>query len=332
MLEGDVVKLTPDEAHALGSRALRGIGLADDESTLIADHLVDNMLCGYDFAGLPRIIAMADHPYFALPRTDIRVVHETPLSASIDGGNHPGYAPVLKGADLAAEKALAGGMALVGVNNCWFSGRNAYYLERIVRRGLVAIHTASGYGNVVPPGATKAALGTNPIGFAIPSQPHPLIFDMGTAATMWGEVLLYAMLGKDFPEGIGVDASGRPTTSAKEIARGGVLPFAGHKGFGLSLMVQALGVLAGARRARGDVIDSGFLFIAIDPALLMPREQFEAEIAEMIERIKGLPRLEGVDDIRIPSQRAFVERERRRVAGMSIPVTVHRKLLTLAGG
>jgi LDH2 family malate/lactate/ureidoglycolate dehydrogenase len=140
------------------------------------------------------------------------------------------------------------------------------------------------------------------------------------------------MLGQDFAPGIGVDANGEPTTSPQAIANGGLLPFGGHKGYGLSLIVQGLGVLAGAREARGDVIDSGFLFIAIDPGLLMPREAFQAQIAEMMKRIKSLPRKPGVDDIRMPSQRAYAERVRRRSAGVPVARAVHERLLMMAGG
>jgi LDH2 family malate/lactate/ureidoglycolate dehydrogenase len=328
-LEVERVSLTVDEALALGHGALRGAGLPDDEARIITEHLVDNMLCGYEFAGLPRVVAITEHPNFKLPWNDIKVVHETPTSALIDGGNHVGYAPVLRGAMLAASKAKAQGMAIVGVNNCWFSGRNAYYLERIARQGLVAIHTASGLGNVVPPGATRAVLGTNPIGFAVPTTEDPLIFDMGTASTMWGEVLLYAMLDQRFPEGIGVDSEGRPTTSAREMLKGGVLPFGGHKGYGLSIIVQALGVLAGAKRATGNVIDSGFLFIVIDPGLLMEREEFYNQMAEMLAQLRALPRQPGVNAIRIPSERAFAERARRRKEGVTIPVKIEAALRAL---
>lgn len=323
------VFLTVDEALKLGRDALCGAGMPADEAGIVTDHLVDNMLCGYEFAGLPRILAIAENPSFRGPHTEVEIVHETPMSAMIDGGNHVGYSPVLKGAKLAAEKARQLGMAIVGVNNCWFSGRNAYYMEHIARQGLVAIHIASSLNQVVPPGASKPLLGTNPIGFAIPTTKDPLIFDMGTASTMWGEVLLYSLLDRHFPEGIGVDSEGRPTTSAREIEKGGVLPFGGHKGYGLSVVVQALGVLAGARRASGKVIDSGFLFIAIDPGLMMPRDEFFQQTSEMIEQLRALPRQPGVERIRIPSERAFTERETRKRKGLLLAKQVHQALLAM---
>jgi LDH2 family malate/lactate/ureidoglycolate dehydrogenase len=321
------LRMPHTEAHALGMRALTRLGLAEAEARTVCDHLVDNMLCGYAFAGLPRILAMADSQEMQAPRAPVTVIHETPLSALIDGGNHVGYISVAKAADMAVEKARAGGFAVVGVCNSWFSGRNSYYLERVARAGLIGIHTASGSAMVVPSGATRPALGTNPIAFALPSRSDPLIFDMGTGATMWGEVLLKALLGEDFDEAVGVDAAGTPTKSARAIVDGGVLPFGGHKGYGLSLVIQSLGMLAGARRRRGEVLDFGFLFIVFSPTLLMPLDEFTTQLAELIGKIKALPRQPGVDEIRIPSERSFREREIRRHEGVLLERAVHDRLL-----
>jgi LDH2 family malate/lactate/ureidoglycolate dehydrogenase len=326
----DVISLTIHEAHALGSAALESAGLTAGEARIVVDHLIDNSLCGYRFAGLPRILAIADSADIKRPRTPITIVHETPVSARIDGGNHVGYVAMHRCAEVAIEKATTSGIALVSANNSWFSGRNAYYLEKIARAGFVGIHTVGATPFVVPPGATTRFLGTNPIAIALPGDPDPFMFDMGTAAMMSGEVLLASYLGESFPDGIGVDAQGRPTNSAAEIVKGGVLPFGGHKGFGLSLVIQALGLLGGASAPGGDVIDRGFLFIVFDPALLLPRETFKAELMKLMSRLKALPKQPGVDEIRIPSERGFREREERRAAGcFTIDRPVYDRLINL---
>lgn len=329
VITSDKIKLTIEEAGALGRQALERIGLSQEDAGTVTDHLVDNMMCGYDFAGLPRILAIAESPELQKPRRPVSVVHETPISAVVDGGNNVGYISLVKAVDIAIEKAKASGISVVGVNNSWFSGRNAYYLEKISRAGFVGFHTASGPGLVVPIGATRPALGTNPLSFAFPGKPDPLIFDMGTAMTMWGEVLLMALLNQEFPEGVGVDKDGKPTISARAIAKGGVLPFAGHKGYGLSVMVQAFGVLAGAKARAGEVLDSGFFFIALSPDLLMPSAEFHRQLAEMTSKIKSLPRQPGVSEIRIPSERSFREREIHREEGVLLDRAVHERLLAL---
>jgi LDH2 family malate/lactate/ureidoglycolate dehydrogenase len=268
----DTIRLSVAEATALGARALHSLGLPDHEVHIIVDHLIDNALCGYPFASLPRILAIAQDAKTQRPRQPVRVVHDTPVSALLDGGNNVGYVAVYRAAQIAIDKARAQQFAVVGVYNSYYSGRNAYYVEMLVKAGLVGIHLASAQPHVVPPGGTRPALGTNPFCVGFPSVHGPVIVDMGTAALQWGEVLLHAHLGTPLPEGVGLDKDGRPTRDAKEAVLGGVLPFGGHKGYGLSFAIQAMGLLAGAALARGQVQDYGFLFIAFDPGLLIPVE------------------------------------------------------------
>jgi LDH2 family malate/lactate/ureidoglycolate dehydrogenase len=178
------------------------------------------------------------------------------------------------------------------------------------------MHIASAAPRVIPPGASRPALGTNPLCFGFPSENGPVIFDMGTAALMWGDVMLHAHLGQPLPEGIGYDEHGRATTDANAALRGGVATFGGYKGYGLSFAVQALGLLAGAALAHGEVQDFGFLFWALDPDIMLPGGDFKSQMSELVTKIKATPRQPGVDEIRIPSERAFRERARRLKEGI----------------
>jgi LDH2 family malate/lactate/ureidoglycolate dehydrogenase len=325
------LRLSVAEARELGEASLRRIGYPADEATIITDQLIDNALCGYRFASLPRILAIAEDEKTGKPRAPVRVIRETPVSALVDGGNKVGYIAAYRGAEIAIAKAKASGMTIVGVHNSYYSGRNAYYVELIVRAGLVAIHTASARPHVLPPGGRKPALGTNPFSIGFPSVNGPVIYDIGTASVMWGEVLLMARLGQELPEGVGFDADGQPTRDARAVRDGGVSPFGGHKGYGLSFAIQALGLLAGAALPRGDVQDYGFLFIAIDPAVMLPEGDFAAQMAELVARIKATPRQPGVEEIRIPSERAFREREQRRIEGIVLDRKVVDALHALRG-
>jgi LDH2 family malate/lactate/ureidoglycolate dehydrogenase len=109
--------------------------------------------------------------------------------------------------------------------------------------------------------------------------------------------------------------------------RGALLPFGGYKGFGLALMVQALGVLAqsGLEHDRG----SGYLFIAFQPDLIGPGDVFKERVTELIAGVKATPRQPGVDEIRIPSERAFRSRERARRKGLEIDRLVFDALVAL---
>ncbi len=325
----ETVRLGVAEAVELGERALLRVGYSGEEAKIIVDQIVDNALCGYKFAGLPRLLAIAGDEKSRMSRTPPKVVHETPVSALLDGGNSVGYVAAYRAAEVAIRKAKTAGMASVGAYNSYYSGRNAYFVEKIVREGLVAFHSSSASPRVLPPGAARPMLGTNPICFGFPSDDGPVIFDMGTAAFMWGEVMLHAHLGKPLPDGVGFDALGRASTDAAEVLKGGVAPFGGHKGYGLSFAIQALGILAGAAFAKGAVRDYAFLFWVVDPRAMLPGGEFNSQMSEFVREIKSTPRQPGVDEIRIPSERAFREREQRRREGIVIERKVVESLRAL---
>lgn len=330
--EAATVKLGAEAALAFGAAALQRIGFSAEEAGIIAAHLVDSELCGYPALGLARILTVSEHTRMRAPRHALKVVHETPVSAMIDGGNYVGLYAVYRASEIAIEKARANGFALVGMHNSWLSGRNAYYLEKIARAGFAGIHLACSPPVVVPHGGRAPALGTNPIAFALPGEPDPVVFDMGTSATNHGDVILAGRLNNLLPEGVAVDAEGMPTRDPHAALKGGILPFGGvhaHKGYGLSFTVQAMGLLAGAALPQGQVQDFGFLFVVFDPALLMPADKFREELAELIARVKATPRQPGVSDIRIPSEQAFRTRARRRIDGFDLDRRIHERIAAL---
>ena len=331
----DGVHLSIAQATELGEHALQCIGFPVEEAQVICAHLVDAACCGYPFAGLPRILEIAEDPRTREPRQPIRVVRETPVSMLVDGGNHIGYYAVYQTARMAIEKAKQSGIALVGLNNSALSGRNAYYLELIARENLVGMLFSSAWPVVAPEGGARPMLGTNPLAIALPTGNAPMIFDMGTAAIMRGELALRSCLNEELPEGVAIDENGLPTRDPHMALKGSILPFGGpdrHKGFGLSLTIQALGLLAGASLPRGRVQDYGQLFVVFDPGLLVPEARFKRDIDELITLIKATPRRPGVDEIRIPSERAFRERERARKEGILVDRKVFDALNTIRAG
>jgi|KBSMisStaDraftv2_1062788.scaffolds.fasta_scaffold01383_9 LDH2 family malate/lactate/ureidoglycolate dehydrogenase len=312
----DTIRMSPADAAEVGKIALQRLGYSDEDAKIITDQLIDNALCGYRFASLPRILAIASDAKTREERRPIKIVHETPLSALIDGGNNVGYVSVYHATQLAIKKAQVSGFASVGVYDSYYSGRNAYFVEMIANAGLVGIHAASAKPRVLPIGGLKPAFGTNPLCFGFPSKNGPVIYDMGTASIMVGEIMLFAHIGQELPEGIAFDADGNPTRDPNAALKGGWVPFGGHKGHGLSFAVQALGLLAGAALSHGKVQDYGFLLFVLDPKLMLPGGEFPDQMAELVDKVKATPRRPGVDEIRIPSERAFRERERRRKEGL----------------
>jgi LDH2 family malate/lactate/ureidoglycolate dehydrogenase len=117
----DTVRLDVDAATALAHSALTQIGYPLEEARIITDQLIDNSLCGYRFAGLPRILAIARDAKTGATRRPIRIVHETASTARVDGGNNVGYVAVYRGMEIAIAKAKSAGVASVGVYDSYYS-------------------------------------------------------------------------------------------------------------------------------------------------------------------------------------------------------------------
>src|SRR6267142_1763781 len=247
------VHLSVAEARALSERAMRGIGYDAEEAWILADHVLDAALCGYEYSGLPKLLNVADYPSFRAPRHPMRVVSETSVSVLFDGGNQSGMLGMYYATRAAIERADVHGLALVGVRNIWMSGRSAYY--------------------------------------------------------------------------VALAAHGRPTTDAAAARRGAILPFGGHKGYALALAMHALGVLCGDTEQR-----AGYLVIAFKPDLFMPLDDYRRELAGEIARIKATPLQEGVEEIRLPGERAYRERARLAREGIEIDRRIHDALVRLAEG
>jgi LDH2 family malate/lactate/ureidoglycolate dehydrogenase len=323
------IHLSVAEARALGEGALRGVGYAADEAAIIADHVIDAALCGYEYSGLAKILNIPENPRFRAPRRPMSVLRETPVSILFDGGNNVGMLALWHACRATIAKAAAQGFAAVGVTNTWMSGRSAYFVEAIARADLVALHTVAAGRAVAPLGGIRPVLGTNPIAFGLPGPAGPLVFDMGTSAYMLTELQLRERLGEALPEGVAIDEAGRPTRDPAAGRRGALLPFGGHKGFGLAFMMQALGVFAGS--ALDPDGDNGYLFVAMRPDLLRPLDDFKRELGALVERVKATPRAPGIDEIRLPGERAARSRERLRRDGLEIDRLVHDALRRLAG-
>lgn len=319
------LKLSVREAEKVSTDALLRLGYDKHDARLIVDHVVDAALCGYEYSGLAKILNIPEDPRFKDARQPCSIIRETPVSALIDGGNNVGMVALPYAVDAAVRIASTSGMALVGVTRSWMSGRLGYYTEKLARAGLVGMQFESTRGKTVaPPGAAKSVLGTNPISFGIPTDGEPLVLDMGTAAVVSTDVAYRARTGKTLPEGVAIDEHGEFTCDPAAALKGSLLTFGGHKGFGLSLVVQMLGTMAGASFP----VDRPFgaILIAFRPDLLSPDHRFRLEAGNVMRRVKDAPRQSGVDEIRVPFERALESREKLTKEGIVIDRKVYDTL------
>jgi LDH2 family malate/lactate/ureidoglycolate dehydrogenase len=324
----DRVRLSAAEAQALAERALARIGYDAEEAKIIADHVVDAALCGYEYSGLPKILNVAEHRQLRAPRRPMRVLRETAMSTLFDGGNNNGMVAMYRATQVAIDKAKSQGFAAVGVNNSWVSGRSAHYVELVARAGMIGVHSVSSRIHVAAPGSSGPATGTNPIAFGFPTSNEPFLVDIGTSAFMGTDLIFQERRGAVLPEGVAIDAQGELTRDPAKVHA--ILPFGGYKGFALALTMQALGVLAGS--GYGDDKTYGYFIMAIKPDLLVPLDDFRRDMSAMLARVKATPRQPGVDEIRLPGERALRERAKALREGIEIDRKIYDALLALPQG
>ncbi len=240
-------QLTLHEATVLVEQVMAAVGLSDVDATTVAEHLIDCELRGLGYGGLPRALSIAER-IMATPHPPkaVTVTQESALSATLDGGDTVGYVVAQRATEIAIEKALSGGMAVVAATDTWYTGMYSWYLEQITAAGLVGMIAGNAGRLVAPHGGTEARFGTNPIGFGFPSADEPIIWDTGTSSVTYAEVVLANRLGEPLPDGIAFNSDGQPTTSPAEALTGAFTVWGGHRGSGLALVVQLLGMMTGA--------------------------------------------------------------------------------------
>ena len=321
------------DARQLAIDVLTSHGMPPDHAGIVADHLVDAAGAGHAFAGLPRVLALVEHLSDHPAGREITVTDLGGSSAMIDGAGNNGYVTSLIGIDKAIDFARSSGVGVVGIRNTWFSGRLAYYVERAARAGFIAFHTASTQARVAPSGGIDRIFGTNPVAFAFPCDPEPLVIDFGTGMTTWGNVLLRRKLQQPLDPGSAVDAQGHPTTDPSMALEGAFLPWGGHRGYGLALVVQVLAILAGGKMVAQEVTDSGFFFLVIDPALLGAPDDFRRQVGELVAHIEASRPAPGTERVRVPGRGSLAKRAKAEASGqIEVDDAVYETLVALRNG
>jgi uncharacterized oxidoreductase len=224
-------------------------GVPEVEARIVATHLVDAEACGVVSHGIIRVPqyvqAIADGQI--VPDAQLRILSEATATAVLDGQHGFGQVMALRAMDWALDRAEHTGVSAVTLCSCSHTGRLGSYTERAIRRGMAAMMMVNtgGHGQWVAPfGGTAGRLATNPISIAVPTDSDaPLLLDMATSVVPEGKIRAVQTAGQPIPEGWIIDHRGQPATSPAELygpPRGALLPFGGHKGFGLAMLINAL--------------------------------------------------------------------------------------------
>ena len=316
-----------DVLREFGIEALESAGLAAEPTELVVEVQLEAAVRGQPTHNVADIARYAEQVAGGQLNSnpEFRLINETPTHALFDADRGPGQWSSVLAMRTCIEKARQSGMSVVGVKNSNHFGAAAYYASMASDADLIGICTTNGGLVLAPWGGATPTFGNNPLGVAIPSaRSYPIMLDIAMSTVAMGKVSLSLAQGKGIPLGWYMDSEGRPTTDPAEYPQGLGVPIAEHKGYGLALLMEVLsGVLTGAkfgtdhkfRDGGGSLDDLGHFFMAIDPAIFMPIEQFKDRVEEMIRQIKSSKLAAGSSGVMVPGEPEWNARERNLAAG-----------------
>lgn len=337
------VRYPADALVAFARRLLSQAGLAAPMAADVADILVTGDLLGHTTHGLALLAPyLAEIEKGAMGKSGAPViVNQRPAAQLWDGGRLPGPWLTLRALDAAAAMAATHGTGTIVIRRSHHIACLAAYLLRATERGLVALIESSDpiVAAVVPHGGLTPVMTPNPIAAGLPTSGDPILVDVSTSITSMGYTRQRKEAGERLPGPWLIDAQGAATDDPNALfaePKGALLPLggldAGHKGFGLGLLIEALTAgLAGLGRA--DPVEGwgGTVFVqVIDPAAFAGIEAFRRQMDHMVDiSHRSVPR-PGVTRVRVPGERGMTLYAEQKANGVALHPVIMPALLPWA--
>ncbi len=336
-------------------QVFQSMGCSEEHAVLAADVLIKADLRGIDSHGVARLTG-----YVRLwekgrinANPNIRIVHETPSTATIDGDAGLGLVVAPFAMKVAIEKAKNAGSGWIAVKNSNHFGIAGYHALMAVEQDMIGFAVTNASPLVAPTFSTERMLGTNPICYAFPAGKYPpFITDMATSTAANGKLEIAQRKGTEVPTGWIQDQNGNDTIDPHGLKQGGsLLPLGSdrehgsHKGFGLSATVDILSaVLSGASYgpwappfvafmeplANQPGQGLGHFLGAMRVDGFRPVEEFKSHMDNWIERFKNAKPIDESQKVIIPGEPELQAERERKVNGIPLIDAVVKDLNEVA--
>lgn len=346
---------TESDLRAFTKSVFEKMGCSDEHATLATDVLIKSDLRGIDSHGVARLTG-----YVRLwekgrinAKPNIKIVHETPTTATVDGDAGLGLVVAPFAMKVAIEKAEKYGSGWVSVKNSNHFGIAGYHTMMAVEKDMIGFAMTNASPLVAPTFANERLLGTNPMCYAFPAGKYPaVIVDMATSAAANGKLEIAQRMNKSVPDGWIQDANGKASTDPHELKKGGALLPLGsdrdhgsHKGFGLSATVDILSaVLSGANYGPWVPPFVAFMEPSKDPVGegighflgamrvdgFRPVDEFKSHLDNWIERFSNAKTVDPNQKVIIPGQPEIEAEKERKLNGIPLIDDVCKDLNDIA--
>ncbi len=331
------------------------MGCSEKDASLATDVFIAAELRGLSSHGMIRI-----KDYFQLWQAKrinvkpmIKIVHESPSTAVVDGDGGIGMIPASFAMHLAMEKAEKAGSGWVSVRNSNHFGIAGYYAMMALEREMIGMAMTNANPLVAPTFSLSRLLGTNPLAVAIPAgKRDPFVADFSTTPIARGKLAVSAKKGEKVPFGYVQDKEGNPSDDPDILKEGGSMLTLGgdyehgsHKGYCMSAIVDIFSaVLSGANFgpfvppsvAYLPVLEkkvgegTGHFFGAMRIDAFQPADAFKSKMDEWIDTFKNAKVVSGQEEVLIPGELERRKEEKIKREGIHLLKPIAMELKEIA--
>ena len=342
--EADQVLVAETTARAGMQALFERMGMPAEDAAVCTDVLITSDLRGCESHGISNMVRRYVDMYaggILNPTPNVRTLHESPVSATLDADRGIGLQVGPRAMRLAMDRAAEFGMGAVGVQNCGHVGMLAYYPLMAIAEDMIGVCMVSaGGGIMVPTFGSEPAFGTHPIAWAAPAgELPPFVFDVATTQVAANKLGLAKRIGSQLEPGWIAGLDGRPILEPVPVPDFGqfhMLPFGGtrengsHKGYGFAMVADIMsGILSGNGPgfSAGGAKTSQFV-MAFRVSAFTDLEQFKADMDALLGKLSTMRPAPGCERVYYAGLIEHEETARRKAEG----IPYHREVVEWFNG
>ena len=329
------------ELTAFCESVAKAAGFSTHDAAILGQCLVDAELRGIGSHGLVHLQLHIEELERKLvnAQPNVRVEKDSGAVVVLDGDCALGQRLALEATELAIERAKRHGIASVGVRNSGSIGVAGYFPLRAADKGLIGFVLQNTVAHLAPPGAVDKLVGNNPFAFALPAGDVPIVLDIACSSVARANLIMAAKNKEKIPSDWAIDSEGHPTDDPQKALLGALVPFAGHKGYGLAFV---LGLLSGPLLGMDDKVFThtmffprpkgfGVLVVVIDISHFVEPDVYRAGVNEWLSRLRSARLAPNTaDPLRFPGERSHQLKQQRLKEGIPLSHAIVNDMAGLA--
>lgn len=331
--------LPVDRARAYCEEVFLRHGFTPEECKCIVDVILTADLYGIESHGIQRMIRYHNSIIRNLvdPKAKPEIVHETKLSAVIDGDRTMGQTTATMAMRMAIAKAKEHGFGAVTVRRCNHYGIAGYYAKMAAREDLLGASSTNTEAIAIPTFGKKPMLGTSPLALCMPADPYDFWFDVATTVVPRGKIEIYNKRGEPLKDGWAADEYGKTCHDAQHVLDninaktfGGIFPIGGesmdtgsHKGYGFGIIAEiCTSILSGGHTSphvmNGGMGDTSFGFLAIDYGMFGDKAEIKDRMSTLLRELRESPKAEGHERIYTHGEKEMESTQEKLKTGIPV--------------